>query len=108
MLARIWHSLHPLFAMKLLALMRRWIVPMFFGVAGLLGGFVAFHPGWTQAPALTDGTSAGFLKTAQEIADGDLLSRASAKERVGWLLEVCKHHTSLRRDRALYEAIQHL
>src|SRR5215218_6872654 len=90
------------------SVLRRWLLPVFCGGLGLLGGFVSFHSGWKRAPALTDGSPAAFQKKAQQIADGDLLTDASPKERVGWLLETCKQPSSLRRDHALYDAIQHL
>ncbi len=75
---------------------------------GFLAGYVAFHRIWNKAPQLSDGSRRSFARTAEQIAAGDLLTNASPQERVGWLLEICRQPSSLKRDHALYEAIQRM
>ncbi len=88
--------------------MRSLLAPIAVSLISGIAGYVVFHPGWHTAAPLSDGSHASFKMVSEAVADSDLLSNATANERIGWVLEICKQPPGSARDFALYEAIQRL
>jgi len=89
-------------------LRRVWLGSALCVAGSFLAGYIGFHPAWSKAPPLSDGSAGSFARTAARIDADDLLRDASPQERVRWLLEICRQPNGLARDHALYKAIQRM
>jgi hypothetical protein len=92
---------------RFLRLALRWGVPPLLAIAAFAAGYLVLYPG-LAGNDFSDGSARSFEETAGRISEGNLLEKASPLERVQWLLEICKQPRSIKRDDALFSAIQQM